>query len=73
MEVKIGVQQAVRELVVETDASPDDVAQQVADAVSGEGVLTLKDTKGRTIIVPSAKIAYVEIGSSTVGAVGFRS
>lgn len=73
MEVKIGVQQAVRELVVETDASPDDVAAQVAEAVSGEGVLTLKDTKGRTIIVPSAKIAYVEIGSSTVGAVGFRS
>ena len=73
MEVKIGVQQAVRELVVETDASPDDVARQVADAVAGEGVLTLKDTKGRTVIVPSAKIAYVEIGSTTIGAVGFRS
>ncbi|MBZ5734177.1 DUF3107 domain-containing protein [Nocardioides sp. TRM66260-LWL] len=73
MEVKIGIQQAVRELVVDTDSSPDDVAQLVADAVANDGVLTLKDTKGRTIIVPSAKLAYVEIGTSALGTVGFRS
>jgi hypothetical protein len=73
VEVKIGVQNAARELTVETDASPDAVAQQVADAVAGEGVLTLTDSKGRRVIVPAAKLAYVEIGHGTLGQVGFRS
>ncbi len=28
-------------------------------------MLTLTDTKGRTVLVPAAKLAYVEIGTST--------
>ena len=73
MEVKIGVQHSPRELVVDTDDSAEAVEKLVADAVSGEGVVTLTDTKGRKIVVPAAKIAYVEIGGGVVGAVGFRS
>lgn len=73
MEVKIGVQNAVRELVVETDQPADQVEKLVAEAVSTEGVLTLSDTKGRKVIVPAAKLAYVEIGHGTLGQVGFRS
>ena len=38
-----------------------------------EGVLTLTDTRGRKVLVPTAKLAYVEIGSPTSGQVGFRS
>jgi hypothetical protein len=46
----------------------------VSKALTGEdGVLSLADTKGRRIIVPSAKLAYVELGTPTVGQVGFRS
>lgn len=73
MEVKIGVQNAVRELVVETDQPADQVEKLVAEAVSTEGMLTLSDTKGRKVIVPAAKLAYVEIGHGTLGQVGFRS
>ncbi|MDN4162216.1 DUF3107 domain-containing protein [Nocardioides abyssi] len=73
MEVKIGVQHAPRELVVETDESADAVQQLVADAVSAGTVLTLSDSKGRKLVVPAAKIAYVEIGGGVVGQVGFRS
>ncbi|MDP3889628.1 DUF3107 domain-containing protein [Nocardioides sp.] len=73
MEVKIGVQNAARELVVETDQSADDVEKLVAEAVDAEGVLSLSDTKGRRTIVPAAKIAYVEIGGGVSGQVGFRS
>jgi hypothetical protein len=36
-------------------------------------VLTLLDRKGKHVIVPAEKIAYVEIGTGTAGAVGFRS
>lgn len=73
MEVKIGVQHSPRELVVDTDDTAEAVEKLVADAVSGEGVVTLTDTKGRKIIVPAAKIAYVEIGGGVAGTVGFRS
>jgi hypothetical protein len=45
----------------------------VADAVGSEGVLALTDSKGRKIIVPAARIAYVEIGGALAGQVGFRS
>ena len=40
--------------------------------MSGEGVLTLTDAKGRRVIVPVAKLAYVEIGHGVAGQVGFR-
>lgn len=73
MEVKIGVQHSPRELVVETTSTPEDVERLLADAVASGGVLALSDTKGRKVIVPATKIAYVEIGSGTVGQVGFRS
>ncbi|GAA4808130.1 DUF3107 domain-containing protein [Nocardioides caeni] len=74
VEVKIGVQQSARELVIETDQTNEDVAALVKDALATEaGVLTLTDTKGKVTVVPTAKLAYVEIGRSSSGQVGFRS
>lgn len=73
MEIKIGVQHAQRELVVESNASADEVQKQVADALAAGGVLSLADTKGRTVVVPVEKLAYVEIGGGVAGQVGFRS
>ena len=73
MEVKIGVQHAQRELVVESNASADEVQKQVADALAAGGVLSLADNKGRTVVVPVEKLAYVEIGGGVAGQVGFRS
>jgi hypothetical protein len=72
MEVKIGVQNANRELVLDTDQSGDDVEKAVSHALDS-GVLSLTDSKGRRVVVPADKLAYVEIGSPTVGQVGFRS
>ena len=73
MEVKIGVQYAARELVVETDEAAEAVEKLVSEAVSSGGTLSLTDTKGKRTIVPAEKIAYVEIGTGTHGTVGFRS
>ena len=72
MEVKIGVQNANRELVLDVDQSGDDVEKALGEALEN-GVLSLTDTKGRRILVPADKLAYVEIGSPSVGQVGFRS
>ncbi len=72
MEVKIGVLHAPRELVVETDATAEDVEKQLETAVADDGVLALTDSKGRRIVVPAHNIAYVEIGTGSPGTVGFR-
>ena len=72
MEVKIGVLHSSRELVVETNETADGVEKIVADAVASDGVIALTDSKGRKVIVPAAKLAYVEIGGGVVGQVGFR-
>jgi len=73
MEVKIGVQHAPREVVLETNESVADIEKQVADAVKNSGTLAIDDVRGRKILVPGDKIAYVEIGGGVVGTVGFRS
>jgi hypothetical protein len=74
VEVKIGIQHANRELVIDSNQPRAEVEAAVAQAISGQGeVLELTDVKGRKMLVPSAKLAYVEIGSPTSGQVGFRS
>jgi len=73
VEVKIGIQHAQRELVVETDETAESVEKLVAEALAGGGLVSLTDTKGRRVFIPAEKIAYVELGSGTVGHVGFRS
>ena len=73
MEVKIGVQHATRELVVETDETQENVEKMVSEAIGSDGMLVLTDSKGRKIYVPAAKLAYIEIGGGVAGHVGFRS
>ena len=72
MEVKIGVQHAQRELVLDTDSTPQDIETRLSEALSSGGVLRLADTKGRAVVVPADKIAYVELGNPTSSTVGFR-
>ena len=57
--------QAPRELNVEVDDDQrDDVKSLIDAALSGASdVLWLTDKRGREIGVPSAKLAYVEVGS----------
>lgn len=74
MEVKIGVQYAPRELVIESAQTPTEVEKIVTDAIdSDSGVLSLQDEKGRRIIVPVAKVAYVEIAEASPRPVGFTA
>ena len=73
MEIKIGVQHAPRELVIESAESLEEIEKAVSAAVEGEGVLSLSDAKGRRVLVPAGKLAYVEIGGGVSGKLGFRS
>lgn len=74
MEVKIGVQFATRELVIDSALSAEEIQDEVTKALADDaGVLALVDSKGHRVVVPSNKLAYVELGPPTVGQVGFRS
>ncbi|HEX4472281.1 MAG TPA: DUF3107 domain-containing protein [Nocardioides sp.] len=72
MEVKIGVQHAPRELVVDTADTAEAVQAALDKALAADATLALTDTRGRQILVPARAIAYVEIGGGVSGQVGFR-
>ncbi|GAA2515445.1 DUF3107 domain-containing protein [Streptomyces gobitricini] len=72
MEVKIGVQHAPREIALESGQSAEEVERAVNDALSGKTqLLSLTDDKGRKVLVPTDRIAYVEIGEPAKPRVGF--
>ena len=72
MEVKIGVTHANRELVLDSSQSVEDIQKIVTDALNGDtGLLVLTDEKGRTVAVPTDKLAYVEIAGTASRRVGF--
>ena len=73
MEVKIGVIHASRELTIDTGLDAAEVEERVREALTSGGLLSLTDSKGRRVVVPVEKLAYVEISTSTAGQVGFRS
>jgi hypothetical protein len=64
VDVRIGVTQSVKEIEVELadDAREKTMADITSTVSAGEGVLWLTDKRGRTVGIPAAKIAYVEIG-----------
>lgn len=72
VEVKIGVQNAPREIVIESPQSADEVESAVAKALEGSSkVFSLTDEHGRRVIVPAERLAYIEIGEPTARKVGF--
>ena len=73
MEVKIGIQQAGREVVIDTMLSDKDVTAAIDAALTKGTPLRLSDDKGRTVTVPSDKIAYVEVAASQERRVGFST
>jgi hypothetical protein len=75
VEVKIGVTDSARELVINSAQTPDEVEKLVGAALGkgaeSAGLLSLTDEKGRRYLVQAAKIAYVEIGVADSRRVGF--
>jgi Protein of unknown function (DUF3107) len=71
VEVKIGVQFAPREIIVETASAKEEVESALTEAVRVGGLFTLEDERGRRVHVPADKLAYVEIGEQVERRVGF--
>jgi Protein of unknown function (DUF3107) len=64
VEIRIGVSQSMKE--IDLDLGDVDRAKTLADITAQLGVedavLWLTDKKGRTVGVPTSKVAYVEVG-----------
>jgi Protein of unknown function (DUF3107) len=73
VEVKIGIQSAPRELVLETESTQEELEQQLRAAMADGGIFVVADVKGRKAVVPVDKIAYLEFGSSELRRVGFSN
>ena len=72
MEVKIGVKQSPREVVLDSAQTPEEIESLVSSALTaGSGVLSLTDVRGRRVLVSAEQIAYVEIAEADGRRVGF--
>jgi hypothetical protein len=68
VDIRIGITQAPREIAIEVEDNAkarEALKKSVDAALKGElTTLWITDKKGKDIAIPSAKIAYVEIGST---------
>lgn len=71
MDVKIGIADVARELTVSTETPSEDIVSALATAVENGGLFELTDDKGRRVVVPAGKVAYVDLGSAGERPVGF--
>ncbi|MBK0421003.1 DUF3107 domain-containing protein [Leucobacter sp. CSA2] len=74
MEVRIGIKHSPRELAFESNEAAEELRAFVDDALTKAApVVTLTDAKGRTFLISTDSISYVEIGGETERKVGFIS
>jgi hypothetical protein len=74
VEIKIGIQSVPRELVVETEASAEQIERDLSAALAaddGHAVFAISVTKGGKVLVPADKVAYLEFGPQENRRVGF--
>ncbi|GAA3650823.1 DUF3107 domain-containing protein [Microbacterium marinilacus] len=72
MDIRIGITNTGRELSFESSESADSVKGTIATALEqGASHLSFTDVKGNSYIVPTANLAFVEVGSEETRRVGF--
>ena len=68
MDVSIGISDISRELQVRTTST---AAAVLNEALASNSPFELADDKGRRVIIPVAKLAYVDLGAAEGRPVGF--
>lgn len=72
IEVRIGVIESPKELILELEEGSDEVVKKVNDAAGqGSGMVWLTDSKGKQIGINVSRIAYLEIEADRPRTVGF--
>lgn len=73
MEIKIGIQHVARELTVDTDSTAAQVEADLRKALTDGTLIAITDEKGRKVLIPADKVAYVDLGQEKTRPVGFGS
>ena len=71
VEVRIGITDSPRELTIELSNTADDIEATVARALHEGSHSAFTDEKGRRLIVPAAKVGFVEVSARSERKVGF--
>ncbi|HST73448.1 MULTISPECIES: DUF3107 domain-containing protein [Kocuria] len=71
MEIKIGVQNVAREIVVDAALGAQEAVELINQAISSGSPLTLTDAKGTVTVVPAGVIGYASVGAEQKRTVGF--
>lgn len=71
MEVKVGIRQVAREIQLDSPLSAPEIAAALEAALAEQRVLSLQDTHGRQVLIPSDSIGYLELSTEHTRPVGF--
>lgn len=72
MEIRIGIVNTGRELSFDTASTADEVRSEVTTALEQNAShVSFIDAKGSSYIVPTANLAYIELGTEESRRVGF--
>lgn len=71
MDVRIGISDINRELQLRTKETADEVLAGLRKALTDGSLFEMTDEKGRRILVPAAKVAYLDLGPADTRPVGF--
>lgn len=73
--VHLGVVFSAKELELEVEGEAGEVLESLAGAIgAGEKLVRVTDSKGKTVLVPTDKLTYVEVeDGSKGGGIGFMA
>ena len=71
MEISIGIRNVQRALTLDVDLTSEEVSEKVSAALENNTVLSLTDSEGKVVFVPSAAIGYVQVNEAPTRRVGF--
>lgn len=72
MDIKIGLADTPRELVIKLPEGQNDFISTIEQAIdAGQATVKVVDEKERTFLIRTDRVAYVEQGSTTARSVGF--
>jgi len=71
VEIKIGVLHTPREIVLDVDVDSAALVEQLTAAQESGQPFIVTDVKGRQVLIPTDKIAYIELGEPSARRVGF--
>lgn len=72
VDIRIGIANSPREINFESSQTAADVEKVVASALDSDAkFIKLADDKGKIYLVPTASLAYIEVGSEESRRIGF--